>query len=153
MDASWVTVGTVVAAIAAVATAIAAWTAATTWKDALQNQRDDECVAAASELRSSLHRCMSAVRRKREAEIWPAWTNAWDHQTRFRSSYLVARRYHAEQLAAGIPDQIDDQFDRLLPLCQAAADGDAPDEARLREISDRVNRIIADVQKQLPAPD
>lgn len=151
--ADWITAGgTVIAAGAAVATAIFAWRAATTWKDALQNQRDDECVAAASELRSSIERCMSAVRGKRGREIWPAWTAAWDQQTRFRSRYQVARRYHAGQLAANVPAQIDDQLDQLLPICRAAADGGTPDDARLRHISDQVEQIVAYIQKQLPAP-
>lgn len=57
----WITaVGTIVAAVAAIATAIFALTAASTWKNALQNQRDDECVAAAINLQSAIHRCISA---------------------------------------------------------------------------------------------
>lgn len=89
-------------------------------------------------------------------EIWPAWTAAWDHQTRFRSSYLVARRYHAEQLAANVPTLMDDQLNQLHPVFWVVADGGEPDEIRLCEISDRVKQIkqfLDDVQKQLPAPD
>ena len=60
----WVTaVGTIIAAGAAIATAYIAWKAAMTWKEALQNQRFDECVAAAVALRggSSLNGVGKAV--------------------------------------------------------------------------------------------
>jgi hypothetical protein len=151
--ADWTTAGgTVALAIAAIATAIIAWRAATTWKDALQNQRDDECVAAASELRSSIHRCMSAVRRKRAREIWPAWTEAWNSQTRFRSRYLVARRYHAKEMAADVPDQIETQLNLLYPICLAVDGGEEPDEAGLRGIPDQVKQIVDALQLQLQPP-
>jgi hypothetical protein len=46
----------IVAAGAAIATAWIADRAATTWRDALQNQRYDECVAAAVELQAAINR-------------------------------------------------------------------------------------------------
>ena len=118
MCADWVTAGgSVVAALATLLAAGFAWDAANTWIDALQNRRGDECVAAASELRSAIHRCMSAIRRKKgdeksDAAIWKTYTAAWDYQTRFRSAYTVARRYRPE-LAPDAPDKIDALFARL----------------------------------------
>ena len=71
----WITAGgtlfaavaAIVAAGAAIATAWIADRAATTWRDALQNQRYDECVAAAVELQAAINRYISAVKGKDKA--------------------------------------------------------------------------------------
>ncbi len=103
----WLTAGgTIVAAVATIATAIIALLAAKTWKEALQNQRYDECVAAAVGLEASINRCIEADRGSRKEEIWPTYTEAWDHQTAFRSAFHVALRYRPS-VADDFPNRID----------------------------------------------
>ena len=141
----WITaVGTIVAAVAAIATAVVAWIAARTWKAALRNQRDDECVAAAINLQSAIHRCISAIRRKRENEIWPAYDDAWNYQSRFRSAYEVARRYHSHQLPANMPDDIDKLFDQL----KAVAKGEAS-WAQVNEVAGALRAIVDNIRNKI----
>jgi len=152
----WLTAGgTVVAALAAI---VAAWMAkraadiaqgaANTWRDTLQNQRTDECVAAASDLEASINRCILAAQGKRRNEIWPAYTNTWDHQTKFRGTYVVARRYR-QSLNSDIPVQIDALLNRLRLSCLPVADGGNCDEQEASAIKAGIGGIVSSVRTQL----
>jgi hypothetical protein len=129
----------IVAARAAVRAANIADGAATTWRDALQNQRYDECVAAAVELQAAINRYISEVKDERQGEIAPTYTEAWDRQTRFRSAFQVARRYRPQNLPDGQepPQQIDEQLNLLKPSGVAARHGHSPDETALDAITGR----------------
>ena len=152
----WFTaVGTVVAALAAV---VAAWMAkraadiaqgaANTWRDTLQNQRTDECIAAASDLQASINRCISAAQGRRRNEIWPTYSDAWEHQTKFRGTYLVARRYR-QSLNSDVPVQIDALLNRLRLSCLSVADGGNCEEKEVSDIQTGIGGIVSSVRTQL----
>lgn len=147
---SWVSaIATLASTIAAAFSAYFAWQAVKTSTDERRNQRDDACLIAASELQSAVHRCLSAVRGKREREIWPAYTDAWNHQRRFRSVYGVARRYHAG-LAAGVPEKIEQLFVRLEAMGKRVEhDGHDPDGTELDKIGAELREIVNAVWKQI----
>jgi hypothetical protein len=130
----------IVAARAAVRAANIADGAATTWRDALRNQRYDECVASAVELREAINRYISAVKGKRQSEVPQTYTAAWDCQTRFRSAFQVARRYRAQNLPDGPepPQQIDEQLILLNPEVN-------PSETALDAIKGRIATIVGTI--------
>ena len=139
----WATaLATVGGTIAAAASAYFAWQAARTSIGERRNQHDDACLIAVSDLPSAVHRCLSAVRGKREQEIWPTYSDAWNYQTRFRSAYRLARRYHTG-LAAKAPERIDQLLERLKLM------GHAPDEKELDKIATELREIVDDVWKQI----
>jgi hypothetical protein len=138
----------VVAARAAERAANIADGAATTWRDTLENQRYDECVASAAEVLAAVNRCISAVKGKRRRGIWPTYTAAWDRQTSFRSAFEAARRYRSQNLRENVPGRIDEQLNLLNPICATAHDGHDPNEAALDDIASRVS---SEVNSILPA--
>jgi hypothetical protein len=144
----WMTAsGTIVTAVAAVGTACIAWKAAKTWKEALQNQRYDECVAAATELEAAVYRCITDVDKRRREDIWKSYTEAWDHQTRFRSAFQVALRYRPENLAADIPERIDHIIrDQLKPTL---GQGQGHDQAALDKIAKDIKSEVAIIRQRL----
>ena len=146
----WVTaIGAIIAAGAAIVTAYIAWKASMAWKESLQNQRFDECVAAAVALRGSVNRCISSVKGNRQSEIWPNYSAAWDNQTKFRSAFQVARRYRPQGLAGDVPERIDEILNQLNPICAAVARGGSPDEAALKHIASVITSEVNSVQGQL----
>ena len=66
----------------------------------LERMRDaGKSVAAALELQSAVYRCRSAILGKIKPEIWPTYTEAWDYQRRFRSTYRSCRHGPLESLS------------------------------------------------------
>jgi hypothetical protein len=146
---NWISgIATLASTIAAAFSAYFAWQAVKTSTDERRNQRDDACLIAVSSLQSAIHRCLSAVRDKRKQEIWPTHQDAWDHQTRFRSAYRLARRYHTA-LTPGAPDKIDQLFARLEAMGKwVEHDGLDPDKNELDKISTELKGIVDTVWEQ-----
>ena len=134
-------------AIAAALSTYFAWQAIRTSRGERQNQRGDACLIAVSELQSAVHRCLSAVWGKRGREIWPAYTDAWDRQTRFGSAYRLARRYHTG-LVAEAPEKIEQLLERLKVMAKNVADeGHDPNDEELDKIAAELREIVNAVWK------
>jgi hypothetical protein len=148
-------IGVIAPAVGAIAAALStyfAWRAVRTSRDERQNQRNDACLLAVSELQSTVHRCLSAVRGKRGWEIWDSYTDAWNHQTRFRSAYKIVRRYHTE-VAADTPAEIDQLIGERLKAVAISVthEGQDPNENELDKITAELRAIVDGVWKQIGA--
>jgi hypothetical protein len=149
------TAGAIASAVSAIAAALSvyfAWQAVRTARGERRDQRDDVCLTAVSELQSAVNRCLSAVGGKRGWEIWDSYTDAWNHQTRFRSAYKIARRYHTG-VAADAAAKIDQLLDERLKVMaiSVAFDGREPDETELAKTAAELRAIVEDVWKQIGA--
>lgn len=119
----------------------------------LERMRDaGRSVAAASEFQSAVHRCMSAIRGKRKPEIWPTYTDAWNHQRRFRSAYEVVRVNRSELLSNAFPDAVDTLLERLREAGKSVEVGREPDEDELENIAADLRRIVHDLHDRIGPP-
>lgn len=106
-------ISSIVTAVAAVATAIIAYCAAQSWRRGLENQRADECISAARDVRSAIDRCFNfAENDSSPSELGAAVDGAWNSWRRLDQAYAVALRYRAD-LPDALPDMIARQLDRV----------------------------------------
>jgi hypothetical protein len=139
----WITaVGTGFAALAAIIATITGLVTARTWKVTLENQRADECIAAATELEASVSRCIDATRKRRLEDLWLTYTECWNNLTKFSSTILVARRYR-QGLDASAPDHVIKLLQQLSTVAKKR--GNNQDEKAPEGISTKMSAIAAAV--------
>jgi hypothetical protein len=151
----WITaIATGVTATAAVAAAAIAYRAANTWREGLENQRYDECLAAALKVQSCVYACKAAIDNRRHMElssewvdwveksIWTTYTAAWDRQSQFRAAFSVARRYQPNKF----PTKLIEEVDQILRDLKAQAKSNVPDERSLDRLMSDLNKIVAEVR-------
>jgi hypothetical protein len=119
----------------------------------LERMRDaGKSAAAALDLQSAVHRCMSVIQGKRKLEIWPTYTDVWNYQSRFRSAYAVAAMGRSELFPNVLPDQVGKLLDRLREVGRSVDDGREPDEGELKDIAAALGRIVRDLHDSIGPP-
>src|SRR6266480_6250961 len=84
-----------------------------TWRNTLENQRADECLAAVYDVVGLANRCLSLKEKGvRYDRIWQAYWEAWNSQRKFSSAWAIVRRYH-EEIDAKVPERA---YDLLLEV-------------------------------------
>ncbi|MBV9219425.1 MAG: hypothetical protein JOY94_08415 [Methylobacteriaceae bacterium] len=154
----------VVAALAAVVTALTAMWAANTWLYTIKSQRADDCLSAAHAWRTAINRCLSLKERlegKREdaegsgtsiGDVWSAYDRAWECWDRFNQAFVVARRYRKDldvdepTRMSGILFEIRDAIRYGRPAGEVVQ---ADMVAKLKDVRMRMSIIVAGLTSKL----
>lgn len=138
-------VGTVVAAVMSVATAIIALIAASTWWRGLKAQRIDDCVAA-------FHDCAAAIGRSisRRANVdhpnWDDVADAWSAWSRARTAYAVVSTRYFPNADKGL---IDRGVGIMKTLNGFAGQPQRPTEQAGASINSKFGQLISEMEHAL----
>ena len=121
-----------------------------TWRNTLENQRADECLAALYDAVGLANRCLSLKEKGvRYDRTWQAYWEAWNSQRKFSSAWAIVHRYH-EEIDAKVPERAYDLLLEVedileLPLTEG-------DKSKFDEIRQKLWALRQDVEQQLPRP-
>jgi len=100
-------------------TAMIAFYAARSWRQTLKNDRIDEGISAARDLRGAVNRCRSLITVHVRDQIWPAYRQTWESWRRLDKALAVLRRYDTK-LDVHMSDKISQVLFRLEQMCREA---------------------------------
>jgi hypothetical protein len=128
---------------------LAAIYALRTWRNTLENQRADECLAALYDVVGLANRGLSLKEKGARYDLtWQAYWEAWNSQRKFSSAWTIVRRYH-EDMAETMPEKMHDLLLEVEDILEAPV---TDDKSKLEEMRKKLWALRQDVEQQVPRP-
>jgi hypothetical protein len=120
-----------------------------TWRNILENQRADECLATIYDVVGLANRCLSLKEKGARYDLtWQAYWEAWNSQRKFSSAWVIVRRYH-ENMPEKLPERVHDLLLEVEDILEAPVTGD---KSTFEEIRQKLWTLRQEVEQQVPRP-